>query len=141
VTQLLERFKAHYSDLKQMDLSQSGRLYSNAVIFKDPVHEIRGLVALEDYMAHLCENITEGRFEYLDQLASDNTAYIKWIMHLRHPKLGTQPIAVRGISQIQFDSHIYFQEDCYDMGAMLYDNLPILGHTTKWLKQRLASQA
>lgn len=137
MTDLLERFKAQYADLNTMDLSRFKELYSPDLIFKDPVHELRGLVALEDYMADLCENVTEGQFEYLDQVVSDHTAYIKWDMHYRHPKLGERLITVRGISQIQFDSHIYYQEDCYDMGALLYDHLPLLGTTTRWLKRRL----
>lgn len=138
MTDLLERFKAQYADLNHMQLSQFKELYSPELIFKDPVHEVRGLVAFEDYMAGLCENLREGQFEYLDQLVSEHTAYIKWNMHFSHPKISQQLITVRGISQLQFDSHIYYHEDCYDMGAMLYEHLPLLGQTTRWLKRRLA---
>ena len=138
---LLERFKAQYADLKTMELSSFKELYSPEIIFKDPVHELRGLVAVEDYMDSLCSNLSEGQFEYLDQVVSEHTAYIKWDMHFRHPKISQQLITVRGISQLQFDSHIYYHEDCYDMGALLYDHLPLLGHTTRWLKKRLAVQA
>ena len=30
-------------------------------------------------------------------------------------------------------------EDFYDMGAMLYEQLPVLGNVTRWLRMRLAS--
>lgn len=136
---LPERFKTQYAKLDTMNLSNLKELYSPDVIFKDPVHKLRGLVAVEDYMASLCENISEGQFEYLDQLVSDHTAYIKWDMHYRHPRLGNELITVRGVSQIQFDSHIYYHEDSYDMGSLLYDHLPILGTTTRWLKRRLVA--
>jgi hypothetical protein len=91
-------------------------------------------------MANLCANITECRFEYLDEAASEKSAYIKWIMNFRHPKFGNRLISVRGVSHIQFNQQgIYFHEDFYDMGAMVYEQVPILGKIVVWIKKQLAS--
>lgn len=136
---LLESFKNSYEDLLQTDWSQLGVVYAEDVLFKDPVHEIRGLVTLEDYLVDLCSEILECRFEYLDQISSDQSAYIKWVMHFRHPRLGSKLINVRGVSHLKWSDKIDFHEDFYDMGAMLYDQVPVLGNATRWLKQRLAS--
>ena len=136
---LLVRFKDNFKDLKKADWSQLGELYADDILFKDPVHELRGLVILEDYFTTLCADLTECRFEYLDQLECDNSCYVKWIMHFTHPKLGKDPIDVRGVSHIRWSDKIDFQEDFYDMGAMLYERLPVLGNVTRWLRLRLAS--
>jgi len=136
---LLVRFKDNFRDLKKADWSQLGELYSDDILFKDPVHEIRGLVTLEDYFTTLCAELNDCRFEYLDQLECDNACYVKWIMHFTHPKLGKDPIDVRGVSHIRWSDKIDFQEDFYDMGAMLYEQLPVLGNVTRWLRVRLAS--
>lgn len=136
---LVEQFKTFYADLANTDLGKLQSLYGADVVFKDPIHEIRGIVALEDYMAKMYENLDKVNFEYLDQLESENAAYIKWIMHFQHPKFGSRRVSVRGITQIQFSQRIFFQEDVYDMGAMIYENVPLLGGATRWLKQRLAS--
>lgn len=138
-TSLLERFKDYFRLLHQADLSQLCGIYADGVVFKDPVHEIRGLVELEDYFTSMCADLSDCRFEYLDELVNDNAAYIKWVMHFKHSRLGNRLISVRGISHLKLGDKIEFHEDFYDMGAMLYEQLPLIGNVTRWLKLRLAS--
>ncbi|SBS39125.1 SnoaL-like domain protein [Marinomonas spartinae] len=135
---LMNRFKAFYLDIKQVPLADIGELYANDVIFKDPVQEVRGIEKLHAYMSDLCLSVQSGRFEYLDQQVSENKAYIKWNMHFKHPKLGNQTLTVRGMSQIEFHDRIYYHEDVYDLGSMLYEHIPLLGRAVKGLKKRLA---
>ena len=136
---LIERFKAFFKALHESDLSRLRSLYSDNIVFKDPVHEIRGLVELEDYFTSMCSDLTDCRFEYLDELVTDDAAYIKWMMHFKHPRLGNRLIHVRGVSHLEISDRIEFHEDFYDMGAMLYEQLPLLGNVTRWLRLRLAS--
>jgi hypothetical protein len=136
---LLESFKSSFKDLKKADWSQLGNFYADNILFRDPVHELRGLVTLEDYFNTLCADLIVCRFEFLDQVVDDHSAYLKWIMHFRHPRLGNEIIDVRGVSHLRWTDKIEFHEDFYDMGAMLYERLPVLGNVTRWLKLRLAS--
>jgi hypothetical protein len=138
-TPLIERFKNYFKVLHESDLSELRELYSDQVIFKDPVHEIRGLVELEDYFTSMCADLTDCRFEYLDEVVTENTAFIKWVMHFKHPRLGNRLISVRGVSHLKIGDKIDYHEDFYDMGAMLYEQLPLLGNVTRWLRLRLAS--
>ena len=137
---IIELFKTSYRNMMQTDLSRLDQLYSEDVVFKDPIHQIRGLASMQDYLAEMCSNLNECQFEFLDQLQSEDTAYIKWNMNFSHPKLAAgKLISVRGISQLHFDEKISFHEDVYDMGAMLYEQLPVMGPLTCWLKRRLVS--
>ena len=136
---LIEQLKDYYRDFSTMDLDKIGQIYADNIVFRDPIHEIRGLDNLQAYMAEMGQNIDHCRFEYLDQLCGDGMAYLKWNMHFRHPKLGSDIISVRGISQLHYNERVYFHEDVYDMGAMIYEHVPLLGVTTRWLKQRLAT--
>ena len=138
-TLLIERFKAYFKILHESDLSQLRDLYSEHILFKDPVHEIRGLVELEDYFTSLCADLSDCRFEYLDEMITDQAAYVKWMMHFKHPKLGNRLISVRGVSHLKISDKIDYHEDFYDMGAMLYEQLPLIGNVTRWLRLRLAS--
>lgn len=136
---LVNRLKSYYKDLHEADLSELHTIYADNVVFKDPVHKIQGLVELEDYFETMCADLSDCRFEYLDEIVTEDSAYIKWIMHFRHPKLGNKLISVRGVSHLKYADRIDFQEDFYDMGAMLYEQLPVLGNVTRWLRHRLAS--
>lgn len=136
--QLLNDFKQLYQTLDESSIARLDQVYASGVKFKDPVHDIEGVVALQDYLSAQAEGLTECRFEYLDELIGDNSAYIKWIMRFRHEKLGNRLISVRGVSHLHFNDKIDFHEDVYDMGAMLYDQIPVLGRLTRWLKARLA---
>ncbi len=137
---IIELFKSSYSDMMTLDLGHLDQLYTDDLVFKDPVHQVRGLPAMQDYMADISTNVDECRFEFLDQLVSDSAAYMKWDMHFRHPKLGGgHLITVRGISQIHFDERIHYHEDAYDMGQMVYEHVPMIGGVTRWLKARLAT--
>ncbi len=135
---LIESFKAFYRDLGAMNVDDMASLYDSEVVFRDPVHELRGINELHAYMRDMCASISRGRFEYLDQLIAPGRAYIKWNMYFEHHKLGNRLICVRGISHIEFAEKIHFHEDVYDMGEMLYENLPVLGSATRWLKSRLS---
>jgi ketosteroid isomerase-like protein len=136
---LIESVKENFRDLQEADWSRLGDIYADDIVFRDPVHELRGLVALEDYFTSMCADLIDCRFEYLDQVVSGSAAYLKWEMHFKHPRLGQSVIDVRGVSHIRWTDKIDYHEDFYDMGAMLYERLPILGNVTRWLKLRLAS--
>jgi esterase/lipase superfamily enzyme len=137
---LIERFKAFYKDVKNPPLHDIGKVYSDTIHFKDPVHEVRGMDSLYAYMEDVCHSVESGRFEYLDELVGEGRAYIKWNMYFKHPKLGKETIVVRGMSQIQFNERIYYHEDIYDLGEMLYEQVPVVSFLVKKLKQRLSNQ-
>ena len=137
---LMRRFKAFYQDLKQVPLDDIASIYANDVRFVDPVHEITGNDSLRSYMETLCQNLLKGRFEYLDELVGTDSAYIKWNMHFVHPRLGSDVITVRGITHIAFNDRIYFHEDVYDLGQMLYLHVPVVGRINGWLKNNLKGQ-
>ena len=137
---LLNNFKNAYRDMLQMDLSRLDLLYAEDVQFRDPIHRVQGLPALQDYFSSVIADVEECRFEFLDQLLADQSAYFKWDMYLRHPRLSKgELIIVRGISQIQYEDRIYYHEDSYDVGQMFYEHVPVIGAMTRWLKLKVAS--
>lgn len=136
---VIDRFKAFYADLTSAEWADLDQIYANDICFRDPVHELSGRSNLYRYLVDLCSEVTDCRFDYLDQAVINGTAYIKWDMCFSHPKFGAKKlIRVRGVSQVEFDKRgIFFHEDFYDMGAMIYENIPVVGCGVRWLKKRL----
>ena len=138
---VLEAFKNTYRDMMTMDIPSLDAIYTGDIVFKDPVHKIKGLPALQEYLDSTMQNVHQCRFEFLDQTASEHSAYLKWNMHFSHPRLSKGKIlTVRGVSQIEFDEKIYYHEDIYDLGAMLYEHLPLFGAVNRSVKKRMASR-
>ena len=62
-------------------------------------------------------------------------------MHLAHPSIAKgQPICVRGMTHIKYNEKIYYHEDCYDLGAMIYEHVPVLQKIIRFIKNKLQQQ-
>ena len=135
---LLNNFKAFYQNSGELHLEQIDALYTQDIEFRDPLHTILGILALKSYMKNLYATSRDIRFEYTDELYGENWATISWLMHFRHPSLaGGKLISVRGITQIRFTDRIFYHEDFYDLGAMIYQHVPILGRIIRFINQRI----
>lgn len=141
---LLASFQRFYRDFSSADLSQLSDLYAADVLFVDPVHRVQGLAALEAYFRSMGNGLISCSFTFesastpqvLDK--HSNHVFYVWRMEFRHKRLrGGEPVTVRGVSRIVFNERIIYHEDFYDMGAMLYEHLPLMGRCINWLRQRL----
>ncbi|MES3008808.1 MAG: nuclear transport factor 2 family protein [Pseudomonadota bacterium] len=135
---LLNSFKAFYQNSDELHLEQIDALYTQDIEFRDPLHSILGILALKSYMKSLYANSRDIRFEYTDEQSGANWATISWVMHFRHPSLaGGRLISVRGITQIRFTDRIFYHEDFYDLGAMIYQHIPVLGRIIAFINERI----
>lgn len=132
---IVGRLKAFYSHFNLTSVNQLDQLYTTDIEFRDPIHIIHGSLALKNYFKNIATNCA---FDYIDELVGENAAYITWEMSYKHPMLAWgKPLKLRGMSHIKYTDKIYFQEDSYDLGAMVYENFPILGWLIAFVKNRL----
>lgn len=116
-------------------------LYDDNVTFADPIHKISGVGALEQYFAHIGKGLNYCQFEFSDTCAVDDCAWLKWRMCFSHPRLGSgKRIEVLGATELRRTEKIYSHTDFYDMGAMVYEHVPVLGFAARKLKQRLGAR-
>lgn len=140
MSDFLRRFATEFAALDAGNLQRLGQLYSDDVLFRDPLHEVRGLPALQRYFAELYANVGRLEFDFhgFDQVV-DGEGYLRWTMHFRHPRLrGGARISVDGCSHLLWWDKVYQHRDYFDAGAMLYEHLPLMGGVIAWLKRRLA---
>jgi len=135
------QLKQFYQQFSAGTIARLDDIYTQDIEFRDPVHTMHGCLALKNYLRRMATNLTHYRIRYLDELVGEDTAYLTWELDYAHSRLRQgRIITVRGMSQVRFTSRIFYHEDCYDMGALLYDHVPGLGTATRHLKQRLAQQ-
>jgi hypothetical protein len=136
---LVQQLKEFYSGFSLDTITALDAIYTQDVEFRDPVHTMHGCLAVKAYMRRMATNMTHYRIHYVDELVGSNSAYLTWEMEVGHPRLkGGKPFLVRGMTQIKFTGKVYYHEDSYDLGALVYEQVPVLGVMARGLKQRLA---
>ncbi|WP_421271089.1 nuclear transport factor 2 family protein [Aeromonas taiwanensis] len=138
----LARFVALYQQLDRDELHRLPEIYASEVLFTDPAHRIEGLAALTDYFAALYQRLAYCRFVITSQLQQGRQAWLGWTMTFSHPRLrGGAPVTVEGATRLEFDEagKVCLHRDYFDLGAMLYEQLPLLGPVVRTLKGRLGA--
>lgn len=133
-----ENFKALYQTFDSATLDKLQGLYSAAIVFKDPLHELQVLDALKRYFAGFFTNGMDCQFEFTNQLVDNEQAFFQWRMHYRHPRLHAgKVLLLNGGTLIKFHTSIYYHEDFYDVGAMVYQHIPLLGWAVNKVNKHL----
>ncbi|WP_421174450.1 nuclear transport factor 2 family protein [Aeromonas enteropelogenes] len=138
----LARFVALYQQLDRQQLHRLSEVYADEVIFIDPAHRIEGLAALSDYFAALYQRLTYCRFVITSQQQQGRQAWLGWTMTFSHPRLrGGKPVTVEGATRLELDEEgkVCLHRDYFDLGAMLYEQLPLLGSLVRTIKGRLGA--
>lgn len=137
----LEDFVCFYNSLNADNLNGLGQIYHSEVIFSDPVHQIQGLAALQDYFAHAYARLTQSHFEARHMAAQGEVGFVSWQMRIRHPAIANgREILVDGCTELRWHENglIIAHRDYYDLTQMVYQHLPVIGWLTSKVKQQMA---
>jgi hypothetical protein len=135
--ELTQSFIACYQQLNKENLDSLADIYHQQVSFQDPVVQLEGLDQLNHYFSHLYENIEHSEFLIREQTDIEQGAYISWTMHCKNSRL-KQPLVVDGISHLQYQQgKIMAHRDYFDVGQMVYEQIPLLGSVIRHVKQGL----
>ena len=135
----LTKLKQFYEAFDQASLKKLELIYADNVVFVDPLHKINGVKALKKYFSGICSNLTYCQFTFTDEIVDENSACLRWEMEYSHASLKNNArLTLPGTSIIHFlDNKITSQEDFYDMGAMTYEHIPLLGSVIRVVKARM----
>ena len=136
--EVIRKFKGYFTELNLDDISVLNEIYSDKVLFKDPIHEINGIENLKSYFKKLNENLIQGSFLFTDETIIDNKAYLSWEMKLKLKK-PKKNVKASGISVLTFEQKITKQRDYFDAGELFYENIPLLGGIIRLLKKKIAN--
>lgn len=135
------RFKQLYKKFDQETIRNLPDIYSPQINFKDPIHQLLGIPELSRYFAGFCSDELRCEFVIHNEVVAHDQAFFQWKMRYQHPNLASgKPLTLDGGTLIKFDSHITYHEDFYDMGAMIYQHVPVLGWAVKKVNARIAQQ-
>lgn len=133
---LIEKFQTQFKRMEPNMVLNLDDLYDPNVRFEDPLHKVEGRAALLEYFNKLNSQLEYADFEFGVPVCSENAAAVPWVMTmaLKKPK---QVISIPGISHLTFAERILTQRDYFDVGASLYEKLPIMGPLLRWIKKKV----
>lgn len=138
-TEFSQRFETLFEDFKGADLKQLQQLYDPGVEFRDPIQQISGLSSLLRYFEASRANVSCCSFEFDQRLVNADGGFFQWRMHYAHPRIqGGRRQVLRGVTMIRLQEKIVYHEDFYDLGAMLYEHVPVLGWAAAKIKRSMA---
>ncbi len=136
---VIERFVDIYQSLTADTVDQLDEVYHQKIVFEDPVHKLTGLIAVKQYMKKMYANLTSYQAEITEVVEQNSVAYVNWKLVFNHPKLNSgKSITLKGVSRLEFDDKIFSHIDYFDLGSMLYEQLPLLGAVIRTVKRKAA---
>ena len=134
-----EKVEHFWNHLNKDSLHLVDEFYAPNVVFEDPLTRIRGLRSLRTHYKKLYQDVLEIRFDFPEMTETEDTVFASWVMTLTTKKLNWgRPYSVEGFSVMTFrDDKVVYHRDYLDLGAMLYERIPILGGVIRWFKSLL----
>lgn len=114
-------------------------LYSPSVQFSNPFVTITGTEAVQDHYVQLYANMTSFELEITEEFLSGQETVLIWEANFVHPKLkGGEKVMISGVSHLTFANDLIIsQKDYFDAGAVVYENVTLVGRIVKWVKGRV----
>ncbi len=139
VEQLTARVVKAYKSLGSGDFALIEPLYADDIYFEDPSHGIQGKAGLMTYFVNMFKNMDNCDFKFHQTLTAGNDIFMTWTMFLNHRRLnGGNTIRIDGSSYLKTrNGKIYYHRDYFDLGAMVYENLPLIGRIIRKIRLRL----
>jgi hypothetical protein len=137
-----ERIVKVFNELNKDTLNSLDGFYHPEIDFEDPLGKIKGREKMKAYYANMYKNVKSIRFEFSKVIKQDDDYIGFWKMYLAAPGLnGGSEFWVEGNSHIQFDPKsdlVTYHRDYFDMGAFIYEQLPVLKFIIQQVKKPLA---
>jgi hypothetical protein len=129
-----------YENLDPHNLDTLRTLYAEDICFEDPIHGLQGIGSLMEYFDKLFINVEHCRFKFHRSVVSDEGMFFSWTMMLRHQSVKRGAlIRVEGSSYLKHrHGKIYYHRDYFDLGAMVYENVPLLGPLVRYIRHRMS---
>jgi len=138
-----DHIKKFFNHLSMSTLKLVDEFYAPEAEFNDPVVHIKGRQKITEYYRGLYQNVESIQFEFPSIVEEGTTCCAVWTMHLRAKKLkGGEPLSIPGMSHLVFEPDsllVGYHRDYFDMGAFIYEHIPLLGAVIRTIKKRLHS--
>lgn len=115
--------------------------YDSNIEFLDPAVKLKGLPDLKEYYLAVYKNVKTIDFKFHEILKDGETYCATYTLSLLVKGLnGGKKYSVEGMSVLKFNKKnlLSYHRDYIDLGAMVYEKLPVIGTMIRLMKKQLA---
>lgn len=132
--------KDFFAGLNKNTMHLVDEFYAQEINFEDPIGSLQGRQNMKAYYEKLYREVKSIKFDFSKEFWNGNDYVGLWVMTLETPNLNSgKPVVVTGNSHITFDQNgqAIYHRDYFDMGAFIYEQIPILKNIILVVKGRL----
>ena len=138
---VLARWRATFSELRPDVPVDIDGLYAPDIQFRDPIHTLDGIEVVRGYFARLNAGLRSCRFVHDVHAEYPGGAILLWTMHLVLARKPKRTIVVPGATHLRWrEGRVTHQTDYFDAGALLYEQVPLLGGLVRRVKAMASGQ-
>ncbi len=141
---ILERLSARdfFLKLNSRTMNLVDEFYDEEVYFLDPIVEIKNRSQMKVYYENMYKNVESISWLITDEIMDRHQTVLVWTMTLSAKNFnGGRPLKLDGTSVIHFggkEGKAIYHRDYFDMGAFVYEGLPVLGGMVRFIKKKMA---
>lgn len=141
VEQATRAYAAFFEGLSPETLPGLRRLVAPDVQFRDPLHEGRGVDAMQRGLKALLDNVDDTRFAIRGIATTERTAFIAWTLTFRR-KSRRSLWTITGVSEVRLDpqDRVSNHVNHWDSGGQIYEHIPMLGGLMRTIRRQISGQ-
>jgi len=131
-----------FKQLNKDTMNLVEEFYAPRAHFQDPVVNVEGADKIRAHYAHQYEGLDSIKWDFGPETISGERHVLPWTMTVKHPSLnGGDEYSVEGISVMDIrDGKAIYHRDYFDMGAFVYERVPVMRSIVKMMKGRMTAK-
>jgi hypothetical protein len=122
-----------------VDIEDFRTIYDDAVVFKDPFNEVKGIRAVYEVFEHMYQTLDKPGFIIKEYIDKQNVAYVKWDFTFAF-KGEKNENRFEGVSRLQINNQgmIISHVDFWDAAEHIYEKMPVVGSVLRLIKHKIS---
>ena len=122
-----------------VDIEDFRTIYDDAVVFKDPFNEVKGIRAVYEVFEHMYQTLDKPGFIIKEYIDKQNVAYVKWDFTFAF-KGEKNENRFEGVSRLQINNQgkIISHVDFWDAAEHIYEKMPVVGSVLRLIKRKIS---
>ncbi|MCW8107420.1 nuclear transport factor 2 family protein [Alteromonas ponticola] len=138
----VDEFCKYFEQFHKSPSENLRKFYTKDVEFIDPMNHLRGLAEINAYFTKFNEKVAACTFDIfsVDKCLNKehDSYYISWTINLSLRSDPTKLIQSDGVTHLKVNkTGIFYHRDYFDVGQLVYENIPLLKWIIKAIKTRL----